>query len=163
MCALEAAVWILLDHVGFERRRRAGRALIALPVSWPQHWVWCVPLLILWSRDAWRGGLPYGKAATAVLWLALLAASYWVFSRTSPGVTPVFSNILVAVGVVTLVLIAIWPGTGSRRAVSDPARPHDLPLGRAEPVDDITARLPPGLSLSRPAVPRSGEARRGRT
>lgn len=49
-------------------------ALLASPVSWSHHWVWCVPALLVAAWLSWRG-----DGATRWAALAVTALGVWVF------------------------------------------------------------------------------------
>lgn len=85
--------------------------LLISPVSWPWHWVWCVPLLVLWADRAWRRDLRWEKYGVVVLWLSFTAMSWWalsvLFGVPRPTVVDeVFANLFVVVGVVTVAVVA---------------------------------------------------------
>lgn len=95
--------------------------LLISPVSWPFHWVWCVPLLVLWARRAWRGDLVHEKFGVVLLWLAFAASSAWTFTvflssecsgtacqeATQPYVMKVlFADLFVIIGLAALVAMA---------------------------------------------------------
>ncbi|WP_329046730.1 glycosyltransferase 87 family protein [Amycolatopsis sp. NBC_01488] len=93
--------------------------LLISPVSWIFHWVWCVPLLVIWAVRAWRGHLPAEKAGVVLVWLAFLASSCWIVLQTlrvpHPGeLATLFGNYLyVLIGLLTLGALAA--GTGRDR------------------------------------------------
>jgi len=53
-------------------------ALLVSPVSWPHHWVWCIPLLALWARRAWRTDSTLEKVGVGFLWLIFLLPGYLI-------------------------------------------------------------------------------------
>ncbi|MER5649792.1 glycosyltransferase 87 family protein [Streptosporangium sp. NPDC002524] len=50
--------------------------LLVSPVSWPHHWIWCVPLLVLWAQRAQRVDAPLEKAGVGLLWFVFLLPGY---------------------------------------------------------------------------------------
>ncbi|WP_181870950.1 glycosyltransferase 87 family protein [Sphaerisporangium album] len=50
--------------------------LLVSPVSWPHHWVWCIPLLVLWAQRAQRVDATLEKAGVGFLWLIFLLPGY---------------------------------------------------------------------------------------
>lgn len=97
--------------------------LLISPVSWIFHWVWCVPLLMLWAVRAWRGNLGAEKVGVVLLWLAFLVSSSWIVLETlglpHPDVmATLFGNYMyVLIGIGVLVGLAVYPP----RAVDQPA------------------------------------------
>jgi alpha-1,2-mannosyltransferase len=90
--------------------------LLISPITWPPHWVWCVPLLIVAARYAWRADATGAKLAVGLLWLALILPSYWfvlqAFGRLSlsgPGLL-LFSKYPILLGFLSLSGIAwlLW-------------------------------------------------------
>lgn len=103
--------------------------LLISPVSWIFHWVWCIPLLLLWAVRAWRGNLSAEKAGVVVVWLALVASSCWIVMQTlraphPDGMATLFGNYLyVLIGVGALVGLAVF----SRRAEPSGLSSFDQP------------------------------------
>ena len=85
--------------------------LLVSPVSWVFHWVWLVPLLVVWAARAWRDGLTGEKYGVAALWLACAGSGYWVVLNLVLAPVPepvalVFANLWPVVGVGVLVAFA---------------------------------------------------------
>lgn len=96
-------------------------SLLISPVSWLFHWVWLVPLLMMWAARAWRRDSIVEKAGVATVWLAATVSMYWavlVFLLLPlPGVlTWLSANLYVGVGAVALVAFAVYLRVGSRLA-----------------------------------------------
>jgi alpha-1,2-mannosyltransferase len=93
----------------------AVTGLLISPVSWIFHWVWCIPLLMLWAVRAWRGNLPVQKVGVVVVWLALLVSSSWIVLETlgaphPDGMATMFGNYMyVLLGAGVLVALAVFP------------------------------------------------------
>jgi len=88
----------------------AVTGLLVSPVSWQNHWVWCIPLLLL-----------VGRRARATLWLLFLLSALWI-TRTATGHDNefsgpmlLFSNMYVLIGLCFLVSVAIRRHSASRR------------------------------------------------
>ncbi|WP_129286909.1 glycosyltransferase 87 family protein [Streptomyces sp. GZWMJZ-114] len=99
--------------------------LIISPVSWPFHWVWFAPLLVLCAVRAWRSGLVTERIGVVLLWLALAATSYWTFmtffDQPIPAAPNVgFGNLFVPVSLVVLAALAVY----LRNETSGDARPR---------------------------------------
>lgn len=92
----------------------AVTGLLVSPVSWPWHWVWCVPLLLLLAVDPARRRAGRLNAYGALsLYLVLAAMTWWTLSvlfsaSVPPVVDVVFSNLLLVIGLATLAAIAWW-------------------------------------------------------
>ncbi|MFF5245486.1 glycosyltransferase 87 family protein [Streptosporangium sp. NPDC000095] len=54
--------------------------LLVSPVSWPHHWVWCVPLLVLWAQRAQRVDSTPEKVGVGLLWFVFLLPGYIVLA-----------------------------------------------------------------------------------
>ncbi|MEU4408400.1 glycosyltransferase 87 family protein [Streptosporangium sp. NPDC023963] len=50
--------------------------LLVSPVSWPHHWVWCIPLLVLWAQRAQRTEATLEKVGVGFLWFVFLLPGY---------------------------------------------------------------------------------------
>ncbi|MEU6408477.1 glycosyltransferase 87 family protein [Microbispora sp. NPDC046933] len=50
--------------------------LLVSPVSWPHHWVWCIPLMVLWARRAQRVDATLEKVGVGLLWFIFLLPGY---------------------------------------------------------------------------------------
>ncbi|WP_329090681.1 glycosyltransferase 87 family protein [Streptosporangium sp. NBC_01469] len=50
--------------------------LLVSPVSWPHHWVWCIPLLVLWAQRAQRVDATLEKVGVGFLWFIFLLPGY---------------------------------------------------------------------------------------
>ncbi|SNR94568.1 alpha-1,2-mannosyltransferase [Streptosporangium subroseum] len=50
--------------------------LLVSPVSWPHHWVWCIPLLVLWAQRAQRVDVTLEKVGVGVLWFIFFLPGY---------------------------------------------------------------------------------------
>ncbi|MFI7677439.1 glycosyltransferase 87 family protein [Actinophytocola sp. NPDC049390] len=93
----------------------AVAGLLVSPVSWIFHWVWCIPLLLLWAVRAWRHNLPKEKAGIVLVWLALAASSCWIVLQTlraphPDGMATLFGNYLyVLIGAGALGALALLP------------------------------------------------------
>ncbi|GAA2775337.1 glycosyltransferase family 87 protein [Saccharopolyspora taberi] len=99
-------------------------ALLASPTSWSDHWVWCVPALLVMFGCAWRlrsaGWLATGLATTATV---LLASFRWVPNGvTWTPVQHVVGNPYLLLGLVLLVLLARYARV-SRAGEADPDEP----------------------------------------
>ncbi|MFF3443796.1 glycosyltransferase 87 family protein [Streptosporangium sp. NPDC002721] len=80
LCAVVGAGGLL---VAARTARKAGElagitacavvGLLVSPVSWPHHWVWCVPLLVLWAQ---RADSTLEKAGVGLLWFVFLLPGY---------------------------------------------------------------------------------------
>jgi alpha-1,2-mannosyltransferase len=108
--------------------------LLVSPVSWPFHWVWCVPLLILGAARAWQSGSTREKAAVVALGLAFALTSIWTFTvffldpgNPGPVLVTLFADLFVLVGLGLLAVLAF-------RAVRDTRSSHEAVLQGVEPV-----------------------------
>ncbi|WP_194916773.1 glycosyltransferase 87 family protein, partial [Catenulispora rubra] len=91
--------------------------LLVSPVSWPFHWVWCVPLLMLGAARAWGdggAGREREKAGIVALWLAFALASIWTFAvffddpgNPGPVLVTLFADLFVLIGLGLLVFLGI--------------------------------------------------------
>lgn len=86
--------------------------LLVSPVSWIFHWVWYVPLLVMWTVSAARGNRAGPRLGVAALWLVYLASTWWairqLYQEEIP--TPVnhfFANLQIGVGLGALVGFAV--------------------------------------------------------
>ncbi|MEU8380053.1 glycosyltransferase 87 family protein, partial [Streptosporangium sp. NPDC048865] len=87
LCAVVGAGGLL---VAARTARQAGElagitvcavvGLLVSPVSWPHHWVWCVPLLLLWAQRARRVDATLEKVGVGVLWFVFLLPGYIVLA-----------------------------------------------------------------------------------
>lgn len=124
------AVWLVLAAVvgiaGLAVAIRASRrghelngilacaitGLLISPVSWIFHWVWCVPLLLVWAVRAWRRDLSAEKVGVVLLWLALASSSCWIVLQTlrlphPDGMATLFGNYMyVLIGLAALAVFA---------------------------------------------------------
>lgn len=102
----------------------AVTGLLISPVSWIFHWVWCVPLLVVWAVRAWRGNLAGEKVGVVLVWLALVASSCWIVLQTlrvpHPDVMPTLlgNYMYVLLGVVALAVFARRAGKRRLRLLS---------------------------------------------
>ncbi|MFC7381956.1 glycosyltransferase 87 family protein [Sphaerisporangium rhizosphaerae] len=95
--------------------------LLVSPVSWPHHWVWCIPLLVLWAQRAQRVNTPLEKLGVGFLWSIFLLPGYvalatllvypshagmWLMSLTGSYVLS---------GLSTLLALAVHFGRSERR------------------------------------------------
>ncbi|MFD2421837.1 glycosyltransferase 87 family protein [Amycolatopsis pigmentata] len=84
-------------------------SLLISPVSWPHHWVWSVPLLLV---PAWRGAVQ--RTAAIVLLPVFIATNSWMIVTSTKhddsfrGAFLVFSNAYVIVGLVLLAWVAVY-------------------------------------------------------
>ena len=98
--------------------------LLVSPVSWIFHWVWCIPLLLLWAVRALRGNLPAEKVGVVLVWLAFVASSCWIVLQTlrvphPDGMATLFGNYLyVLIGVGALGALAVFPRRAETRRLS---------------------------------------------
>ncbi|TQJ05254.1 glycosyltransferase 87 family protein [Amycolatopsis cihanbeyliensis] len=114
--------------------------LLVSPVSWPFHWVWWVPLLVLWARRAWRDDRAGEKAGVCVLYLLLAASSYWTFTMifavpVPPVLRVVFAELFVVIGTVALAALAVFPRHRAGHRVHD-GRSTDRTNSRMSPTND---------------------------
>ncbi|MFC4530185.1 glycosyltransferase 87 family protein [Sphaerisporangium dianthi] len=94
--------------------------LLVSPVSWPHHWVWCIPLLVLWAQRAQRVDATLEKVGVGLLWLIFLLPGYitlatllmypahagtWLMSLTGSYVLS---------GLSTLLVLAVCSGRSDR-------------------------------------------------
>lgn len=86
--------------------------LLVSPVSWIFHWVWIVPLLLLWAHRASERGRTRERAGVAALYLLCLSSAGWVvllFLQVSVplAVTQVYAALYTVIGAATLVVFAV--------------------------------------------------------
>jgi alpha-1,2-mannosyltransferase len=87
--------------------------LLVSPVSWVVHWVWVVPLLMMWTVRASRRDMTGEKIGLAVVWLACASSLWWVTMqmRLLPIPDPAnhfFANLYLVVGVGALIAFAVY-------------------------------------------------------
>ncbi|HEY7595280.1 MAG TPA: glycosyltransferase 87 family protein [Actinophytocola sp.] len=103
--------------------------LLVSPVSWIFHWVWCIPLLLLWAVRAWRDNLPAEKVGVVLLWLAFAMSSCWIVLQTlrvphPDGMATLFGNYLyVLIGAGALGALAVLPRRAETRRLSSLDQP----------------------------------------
>ncbi|GGK77068.1 hypothetical protein Sme01_42800 [Sphaerisporangium melleum] len=97
--------------------------LLVSPVSWPHHWVWCVPLLVLWAQRAHRVNATLEKVGVGFLWLVFLLPGYvtlatflWYPSRAGMWLI-LLTGSYVLVGLSTLPALAVHFGRSEWRQV----------------------------------------------
>ncbi|WP_436758378.1 glycosyltransferase 87 family protein [Streptosporangium sp. V21-05] len=95
--------------------------LLVSPVSWPHHWVWCVPLLVLWAQRAQRVDAPLEKAGVGFLWLIFLLPGYITLatlfiypSHVGTWLTALMGSYPLS-GLLTLLALAIYFGRSDWR------------------------------------------------
>lgn len=86
-------------------------SLMVSPVSWLFHWVWLVPLLMMWATRAWRTNSTMEKAGVITVWLASVTSMYWTLlvflHKPMPDVlTTLSTNLYVTIGAGTLIAYA---------------------------------------------------------
>lgn len=103
--------------------------LLVSPVSWPPHWVWCVPLFVVWGYRAWRDRSGVEKVGIGLVWVVLAGDSAWSYLSLLGYPTPtglggeLLSDLLVFLGIAFLVSLAVvlW-----RRSSEGTAQLHPL-------------------------------------
>jgi alpha-1,2-mannosyltransferase len=109
-------------------------ALLISPVSWPHHWVWCIPLLALWARRAWRMDATLEKVGVGFLWLIFLLPGYLILLTvlvypTHAGIwLQLLANSYVLTGLAVLIALAVyfWRNRGARSGISRGLRSNEL-------------------------------------
>lgn len=92
----------------------AVTGLLVSPVSWHYHWVWCVPMVILWARRALRDGARREALGVVLLWLVFFVSVSWVpLSMGGHLAHPavwllVFTDLYVLTGLAALAGIAVF-------------------------------------------------------
>lgn len=96
-------------------------ALLVSPISWPHHWVWCVPLLALWARRAWRVDSSLEKAGVGLLWIIFLLPGYLIlmtvlrYPSNAGTWLPLLADSYVLTGLSILIALAVCqPGEDPR-------------------------------------------------
>lgn len=104
----------------------AVTGLLASPISWPAHWVWCVPMLVVWGNHAWRSGNRAERVGFGVVTAVIAASTYWA---VTPFITQrvhvdagqqTYANLFLGFGAVILVALAVYlrrEGTVPRQGV----------------------------------------------
>ncbi|MDH2427111.1 glycosyltransferase 87 family protein [Sphaerisporangium sp. TRM90804] len=95
--------------------------LLVSPVSWPHHWVWCVPLLVLWAQRARRVDARLEKVGVAFLWLVFLLPGYIALatllrypSHAGMWLIPLTGSYVLS-GLSALLALAVYFGWSDRR------------------------------------------------
>jgi alpha-1,2-mannosyltransferase len=88
-------------------------SLLVSPVSWVTHWMWIIPLLMMWAARAWRGRLVAEMFGVVVLWSGCVASCYWVVlimleSPVPEAMPRIFPHMYLAIGVGTLIVFALY-------------------------------------------------------
>jgi alpha-1,2-mannosyltransferase len=88
-------------------------SLLVSPVSWVPHWMWIIPLLMMWAARAWRGRLVAEMFGVVALWSGCVASCYWVvlimLEQPVPEAMPrIFPHMYLATGVGTLIVFALY-------------------------------------------------------
>jgi alpha-1,2-mannosyltransferase len=101
--------------------------LLVSPVSWIFHWVWYVPLLVMWTVRAFGSNRTGEKVGVVLVWLSYLASAWWVIRQIQRLSIPVpvnhiFANLQIVVGIGALIGFAEY----LRRTADTPANPRDL-------------------------------------
>ncbi|GAA3416141.1 glycosyltransferase 87 family protein [Streptosporangium vulgare] len=95
--------------------------LLVSPVSWPHHWVWCIPLLVLWAQRAQRVDATLEKAGVGLLWFVFLLPGYITLATLLiyPAHAGMWLMLLmgsyVLSGLTTLLALAVCYGRSDRR------------------------------------------------
>lgn len=124
--------------------------VLVSPLSWEHHWVWCVPVVVLCAHRAWRNRSGVQKVGAGAVWLGFAASSGWIVQLCLllPAAfvgfwSVVFTNQLIAIGLVLLCTLAILLWRNDRRAATTA-----YPLGaKASPFtqhvgdDDVERKL----------------------
>jgi alpha-1,2-mannosyltransferase len=102
----------------------AMTGLLISPVSWPFHWVWCVPALILWARRAWREDRTGEKGGVVAACLALAATTYWTTTQFFYWSVPtplyvLFANLFAPMAILMLVAVAVYLRGEAARSGTD--------------------------------------------
>ena len=107
-------------------------SLLVSPVSWPHHWVWCVPLLVLWAQRAQRVDAPLEKVGVGVSWFIFLLPGYVTLAtlflypaRAGMWLMPLM-NSYVVIGLSALLALVVLSGSHRRRRARTPG--DDEPL-----------------------------------
>ncbi|MER5647913.1 glycosyltransferase 87 family protein [Streptosporangium sp. NPDC002524] len=128
LCAVVGAGGIL---VAARTAKKAGElagitvcaivGLLVSPVSWPHHWVWCVPLLVLWAYRARRVDTTLEKVGVGFLWFVFLLPGYITLatllmypSRAGTWLTLLMGSYVFS-GLSTLLVLAVRFGRSDRR------------------------------------------------
>lgn len=87
-------------------------SLLVSPVSWVTHWMWLIPLLMMWATRAWRGRRVAEMIGVVALWAGSVASCYWVALIMTESPVPeampqIFPHMYLAVAVGTLVAFAL--------------------------------------------------------
>ncbi|GAA4188509.1 hypothetical protein GCM10022252_23880 [Streptosporangium oxazolinicum] len=95
--------------------------LLVSPVSWPHHWVWCIPLLVLWAYRAQRLDATLEKVGVGFLWFIFLLPGYITLatlfiypSHAGMWLTPLMGSYVLS-GLLTLLVLAFYLGRSDRR------------------------------------------------
>ena len=87
-------------------------SLLVSPVSWVPHWMWIIPLLMMWAARAWRGRLVAEMFGVAALWAGCVASCYWVLlimleSPVPEAMPQIFPHMYLGIGVGALIAFAL--------------------------------------------------------
>jgi alpha-1,2-mannosyltransferase len=103
--------------------------LLVSPVSWIFHWVWFVPLFVIWTVRASSREWTRRKLGVALVWLGYWLSTWWVVRQIRELSIPApvnhfFANLQIAVGIGALIGFAVH----LRRTADTPAHaPDPLP------------------------------------
>ncbi|MGJ6966723.1 glycosyltransferase 87 family protein [Streptosporangium sp. G11] len=95
--------------------------LLVSPVSWPHHWVWCIPLLVLWAQRAQRVDATLEKVGVGFLWFIFLLPGYITLATLLiyPSHAGMWLTLLMGSyplsGLLTLLALAIYFGRSDWR------------------------------------------------
>ncbi len=95
--------------------------LLVSPVSWPHHWVWCIPLLVLWGQRAQRLDATLEKVGVGFLWFIFLLPGYialaiLIIYPSHAGMwLALLTGSYVISGLSALLALAVHFGRGDRR------------------------------------------------
>ncbi|WP_329428432.1 glycosyltransferase 87 family protein [Streptosporangium sp. NBC_01495] len=95
--------------------------LLISPVSWPHHWVWCIPLLALWAYRAQRVDATLEKVGVGFLWFIFLLPGYITLATLLiyPSHAGIWLTLLmgsyVLSGLSTLLVLAVHHGRSDWR------------------------------------------------
>lgn len=95
-------------------------SLLVSPVSWVTHWMWLIPLLMMWATRAWRDRRVVEMAGVVALWAGSVASCYWVVlimmeSPVPPAMPQIFPHMYLATGIGTLIAFALHLRRTARR------------------------------------------------
>ncbi|WP_440099886.1 glycosyltransferase 87 family protein [Streptosporangium sp. H16] len=94
--------------------------LLVSPVSWPHHWVWCIPLLVLWAQRAQRVDATLEKVGVGFLWFIFLLPGYialailLIYPSHAGMWLMLLTGSYVLSGLLTLLALAVYFGRSNR-------------------------------------------------